>query len=279
MTIRLAMSNLAWPADQEQAAFALLARLGVQGVEVAPTRLAAWDALPDSLLARYRARLQAEGLVVSSLQAILFGRPELRLFADPAAFEALTAHMRHVSAIGEALGAGVLVFGSPRNRSIGELPLEVAWPMARDRFRLLGEIAAASGVVIGIEPVPAIYGGDFLTSWRDVLRMVRDVDHAGVRVHLDTGCVALGGDVIGEAVRTANEWITHFHAAEPQLGDFTAPTANHAEAAAALREIGYKGWLSIEMREPPDAPLDAVATAVRFVGEAYQLSGQARHRQ
>jgi sugar phosphate isomerase/epimerase len=272
MTMRLTVSNLAWPADQEDAAFARLARLGVKGVEVAPTRLAAWDALPDSLLTRYRERLRDEGLAVSSLQAILFGRPELRLFDEPAGFAGLLDHMRHVSAIAATLGAGVLVFGSPRNRSAGALPLEDAWPAARDRFRLLGEIAAASGAVIGIEPVPAVYGGDFLTSWRDVLRMVREVDHPGVRVHLDTGCVALGGDVIGEAVRTAREWITHFHAAEPQLGDFAAPVANHAEAAAALREIGYQRWLSIEMREQPNAPLDAVATAVRFVSDLYDVA-------
>ena len=79
MTARLAVSNLAWPTEQDDAAFALLARLGVAGVEVAPTRLAAWDALSAVQLADYRSRLAASGLAVSSLQAMLFGLPELQL--------------------------------------------------------------------------------------------------------------------------------------------------------------------------------------------------------
>jgi sugar phosphate isomerase/epimerase len=271
MTMRLAMSNLAWPADQEAAAFVLLAQLGVQGVEVAPTRLAPWDALPERLLTDYRARLEAQGLVASSLQAILFGRTDLQLLGEGAAFNGLLDHMRHVAAIAATLGAGVLVFGSPRNRLVGAISPDTAWPLARDRFRQLGEITWAAGVVIGIEPVPAVYGGDFLTGWRDVLKMVQDVNHPGVRVHLDTGCVALGGDAIGEAIREASAWLAHFHAAQPQLADFAAPAPNHAEAADALKAVNYGRWLSIEMREPPTSPLHSVRAAAEFVSATYDV--------
>ncbi len=271
MTMRLSVSNLAWPADEEDAAFALLRRLGVQGVEVAPTRLANWDALSQSQLADYRARIEDAGLVVSSLQAILFGRPDLQLLGEGAAFTDLLDHMRHVSAIAATLGASALVFGSPRNRLTDGLSPAEAWQRARDRLRQVGEITAASGVVFGIEPVPAVYGGEFLAPWRDVLRMVREVDHPGIRVHLDTGCVSLGGDAIGEAVRTSAPQLAHFHAAQPQLASFDEPTPAHAEAAEALRSIAYGRWLAIEMREQTGAPLAAIETAVRFVSETYQL--------
>jgi sugar phosphate isomerase/epimerase len=270
--MRLAVSNLAWPADQENLALALLARLGVQGVEVAPTRLAAWDALPASLLTHYRARLEGDGLVVSSLQAILFGRTDLQLLGEGAAFNGLLEHIRRVAEIATTLGAGVLVFGSPRNRLTGGLLTSEAWCLARDRLRLLGEIAASTGVIIGIEPVPAAYGGEFLGSWRNVLQMVEEVDHVGIRVHLDTACVALGGDAIGVAIHCCHAWLAHFHASQPQLADFSDPAPNHAEAAEALRDIAYGRWLSIEMREQSDAPMAAISTAARFIRDAYRLA-------
>ncbi len=267
--MRLAISNLAWPSVQDEQAFDRLAGLGVQGVEVAPTRLAAWDEIGDAMLSRYRARVEAAGLVVSSLQAVLFGRPELQLLGDGAAYGGMVEHMRQVGGIGSALGAGVLVFGSPRNRLRGDMDPDRAWAIARDRFRHLGEITIASGVIIGIEPVPPIYGGDFLTSWADVVRMVRDVDHPGVRVHLDTGCVSLNGDAIEDAIEAARDLLCHFHAAQPQLGDFQDPLANHQDAAAALRAAGYDRWLSIEMREQANDPLAATEHAIRTVRSIY----------
>lgn len=269
--MRLAVSNLAWPATAEAAAFGRLAALGVAGVEVAPTRLAPWPELTPAVLADYRARLDGDGLVVSSLQAILFGCDGLQLLSDAGSFAGLCGHIDRVADIATMLGGQVLVFGAPRNRRRGDTPEAEAWRLGRDRLHRLGEIAAAHGTVIGIEPVPAFYGGDFLASWQDVLRMVREVDHPGIRVHLDTGCVGLGGGSIGEAVGASIEWLAHFHAAQPGLAGFAEPAANHAEAAAALAAAGYDGWLAIEMREQQGDPLGAMEIAVRAVLETYSL--------
>lgn len=205
------------------------------------------------------------------MQAILYGRPELRLLGDGASFSAIADHFRLLAELGAALGAGVMVLGAPRNRLRGDLATAEAWVLGRDRLRVLGAIVAAEGLTIGIEPVPAHYGGDFLTHWRDVLTMVRDVDHTAVGVHLDTGCVALGGDRIEEAVAEAADSLVHFHAAQPDLADFSVPADNHAAAAGALRAVAYDRWLSIEMREQPADPIAAVETAVGKVMAIYGL--------
>ena len=101
--------------------------------------------------------------------------------------------------------------------------------------------------------------------------MVRDIDHPGVRVHLDTGCVALGGDSIEVAIAESKGLLVHFHAAQPQLGDFRNPLPNHGTAAAALRAIGYNRWISIEMREQSKNPVGAAENAIRAVHEIYGL--------
>ena len=266
---RLAVSNLAFGPDLRAEAYGRLAAAGVEGVEVALTRIAPWEALTPEACRAEAASLSAAGLQASSLQAIYFGKPEAQLLGDEAGFEAMLEHTRKVAECGQALGAGVAVFGAPKNRSLGQRSLEDALDLGAARFERLGEAVSPYGLTLGIEPVPAHYGGDFLPSAAEVTAMVRRVDHPNIRLHLDTGCVMLGGGDIGEAVRTGADVLAHMHAAEPDLADFRTPASPHIEAARALTEVGYDGWVAIEMREAPEAPLEAVETAVRYVRATY----------
>ena len=261
---RLGVSNLAWPARAEASALALLAARGAHGVEVAPTRIAPWDEITPQRLSSFRQGCVQAGLSVSSLQAIFFLRPDVSLLGDAAGFAAMAEHVRRVAGIAQALGAGVAVFGAPRSRLRGALSPEDAMARGADRLCRLGEIADAGGLTLAIEPVPALYGADFLEHAAEVVEIVRRAAHPRVRSHLDTACVELGGDDIATAIRGAAPSLAHFHIAEPQLGGFARPLGGHAAAGAALDAIGYAGWVVIEMREveAADAGLGAIATAI-----------------
>jgi sugar phosphate isomerase/epimerase len=272
MPIKLSVSNLAWGAAHHGDALSLLAGLGVQGIEVAPTKIAPWTDLVPQVLHNYRSEVEAAGLRVSSLQAIFYGVHEAALLRDPAAFRVMTDHMRHVAEVGAILGAEVVVYGAPSTRLRGDLSLDVARVLAAQRVAELGDIAESFGIAIGIEPVPQAYGGDFLTSAFDVIQLVREIRHPFVRLHLDTGCVLLAGDEIDDAIREGFAWLEHFHVAEPHLGDFTRPQAKHKTAAVALRQSGYDRWLVIEMRDPPDNPIRTLCEAIQYVVATYELS-------
>ena len=273
-SLALGVSNLAWTPEQTTDALALLARLGVTGIEAAPTRIAAWDRLDAAAVAGYRRRVEDAGLRVCSLQAILFGRPEVQLLADEAAFLAMAEHMRRVAEVAHGLGAGVAVLGAPRNRIRGGLPMAAAEVLAAERLRTLGDIAGAAGLTIGLEPVPAQYGADFMLLAADVRRVVGLCGHPAVRTHLDCACVMLGGGDIGTEIAATGAVLAHYHIAEPELGGFDAPVCAHGEAAAALAAMGYAGWAVIEMREQPSG-LVAVERAVRFAQGIYCRTGSA----
>lgn len=265
----IAVSNLAWDQGENAAALALLAAHGAAGVEVAPTKLAGWDELTPAMLRDYRQQIEDAGLVVSSLQAIYFARPDCHLLREAADFERMLEHTSHVAEIGAALGAGVAVFGAPGNRARGDLSAGAARELAEGRLARLAEAAHGGGLALCVEPVPPVYGGDFLVSAAEVEAMVRRVGHPNLRLHLDTGCVMLGGDDIAAAVRSGAPVLCHFHAAEPQLGSFAKPQSDHAGAAAALAAVGYDHWVSIEMRRQPEDPLGAVQTALDLVRDTY----------
>ena len=265
--MRLAVSNIAWAADEQDAVLAALPGMGVAGVEIAPTMVwPGWEgAVPDA--ARdLRRRLEGQGLAVPASQAILFARPELHVFGDA---PGVVAHVARVAGLAGALGAGVMVFGSPRNRLRGELSPEAAMAAAVPVFRAMAQACHDAGTALGIEANPQEYGGDFLMRWREAAELVERVDHPGVVLHLDTACTVLAGDDPVAAAASCAGRIGHFHVSAPQLGPVDAGSAiDHPAIAGALRAGGYGGWVSIEMRRT-DTPLATVRTAVAVAKACY----------
>jgi len=267
--MKFGVSNLAWSSAQEDRAFGFLAAAGYEGVEVAPSRIADWSELTLARLDAFRRKCEAAGLTVPSLQAIFFGRPDAQLLKDDSAFEAMRSHVDKIGGVGAALGAKVAVFGAPRNRSRGETPREEAFGLAVDRLRQLGDVLAPSGVALGIEPVPVYYGADFIEHVDQVVALVDACGHPFIRLHLDCACIALSGDDVPAAIVRYAGQSAHYHAAEPDLGPFSAPRCDHKAAAVALRASGYDGWVVIEMREQAEDDLTALRVALSNVRTFY----------
>lgn len=270
--MKLAISNIAWSVREEPAVADLLVRLGVRGVEVAPSKVGPQPAeIDDDTARRYRDFWESRGIRIVAMQALLFGRPDLAIFQGERAREDLTAYMTRVIRLGGILGARALVFGSPKNRRIETLDPAAVDRIALPFFRELGRIADDNDTCLCIEHNPPSYGADWITTAKDALAFVKAVDHPGFGVHLDAGGLHLAGEGAAE-IRAAGARIRHFHASQPEL----APVAPggpvpHETYASTLRDLRYPRWVSIEMREVPGAAsaLPTVETAVRHALAVY----------
>jgi D-psicose/D-tagatose/L-ribulose 3-epimerase len=265
--MRLAVSNIAWDDADQAKLLPVLRAARVSGIEVAPTKLwPDWVGATPAAAAGARDAFADQGFAVPALQSILFGRPDLHLFGEPSG---LVAHIGQVAALAGALGASLMVFGSPRNRLRGELAPAEAMRRAALVFRDIGAVCAAAGTTLGIEANPAEYGGDFLLTWREAAELVALVDHPCIRLHLDTACTLMAGDDPVEAARACAGLIGHFHVSAPRLGPVGEDNGiDHLGIAAALRAGGYDGWISVEMRRT-DTPVDSVRQAVEYARRFY----------
>jgi D-psicose/D-tagatose/L-ribulose 3-epimerase len=262
--MKLAVSNIAWDAPEQDEVLALLRERGVGAIEVAPTKLwPEWAGAVPGSAADWRRTFASAHFDVPSMQAILFGKPELQVFGPDPVREATLDHIGRVAGLAAALGAKALVFGSPRNRDRGKLTATEAFASAIDFFREAGRMCAAHDVWLCIEPLPEAFGSNFVMHWHEAADLVRAVDAPGFGLHLDTGCIHLAGDDPREAVLGCQGITRHFHVSEPHLADFSAPVIDHNSVADVLREVDYRGWISIEMRRPDDP--------VRRIGEAVDL--------
>src|SRR5205814_634198 len=157
----------------------------------------------DAAIDEYRRFWESRGISIIAAQALLFGHPELTLFEDAAIRERTFAHVSGMVRVCARLGAQALVFGSPKNRRIGNRNLMDVFPIAIDFFGRLGEIAAASATCIALEANPPEYCADFITDAGQAATLVMLVNHPGFRLHLDSACMTLVGDDPDEVIPAA----------------------------------------------------------------------------
>jgi D-psicose/D-tagatose/L-ribulose 3-epimerase len=269
--MRLAVSNIAWDPHDDGAVFALLRLLGVEGIEVAPTKIwPDWSGVTARSGRQYAASLANEGFCIPSLQSIVYGLPNLMLFGDNNAQKALVEHITLVADLASAMGAKKLIFGAPKNRLRGSLNVEDAFRKATQLFWDIADICYDRGTCFCIEPNPKQYGCDFITNTNDAIRLVRDVCHPGFGLHMDSAAITLAGEDIEQSILRAGKAICHYHASEPMLSDFSSVQVKHSAAGISLKGIGYQGWIAIEMIMSSNPP-EAIRRAVAVVCEAYQL--------
>jgi sugar phosphate isomerase/epimerase len=267
--VNLTISNIAWTAEQDEEVLGLLRQDGVQAVELAPTRIwPEWQGTAQEAIA-YRDYLNGLGLACSSLQAILYGLPHLKVFGTAQEKAALVEHLRGVADLAAALGAGPMVFGAPKNRLRGDRNDATAFVEAVELFEEIGDYCQQKGVTLCLEPNPTDYGCDFITTSEQGAALVREVNSPGFRLHLDAAGMHLTGDQVPAAIESAADVLAHIHISEPFLGDFEQPQVDHKAIAKGLTAIGWDQWISIEMRAT-DHPVDSVKTALATVQSIYQ---------
>jgi D-psicose/D-tagatose/L-ribulose 3-epimerase len=271
--MKLAISNIAWTEREEPAVAALLQRLGVRFVEIAPTKK--WDDLTKQVsaeeVAAYKDFWKGYGIEIVAFQSMLFKRPDLKIFESDNNRQATQEYLHKFIELAGDFGAGVMVFGSPRNRKRDNLSKKEATRLSIPFFEQLGGAASVYQTKFCIEPNAPQYDCDFITTAQEGIDLVKAVNNPGFRLHLDIACMTLAGDRVGDSIKSAADYLQHFHISSPMLEQVeNRQDVNHVEAAAALRDIGYKGFTSIEMRPGnPDENIMRVEKAVQFVQQVY----------
>jgi sugar phosphate isomerase/epimerase len=269
--VKLAVSNIALPAYDHVALLPRVGALGLEGLEVALSRVWRDDANdpPAAAVARYRRAVEAAGLAVVGLHALFWQVPELGLFRGAAARGATLDFLARLSRICADLGGRTLIYGSAPARQRGDLPVARANAEAIEFFAELARRIAGDGTCLCIEPLGTV-DSDYVNSVREALALVEAVGHPAFRTHLDAKALVQAGEVDEATFACARATAAHFHANEPDLGVLGSTGAvDHARLGALLRGIGYAGFASIEQRMTEGDPLAGIARSAAVLRRAY----------
>jgi len=264
--MKLAISNIAWQSSEDQKIYSLLHKLQIQGLEIAPSKL--FNNPYQRTAQEISKRKEQIGLQIVSMQSLLFGYDGLHLFKDRESREKLLVHLKGTLDFAEAIGSRCVVFGSPKNRLIGESDPVEARSIAIDFFRSLAEYAKERGVYFLMEANPEEYGADFITDTAQAIDLIKEVNSAHFQLNLDLATITMKAEekIIPEAIPYAK----HVHISEPYLNPVPQQRDYHERYAQLLRENNYQNWLSIEMRaSSEDDNLNTVKHSLEFVKEVY----------
>jgi sugar phosphate isomerase/epimerase len=270
--MRLAISNIAWDVSEDEEVARLLRQRDIDAIDIAPGKY-----FPDIANARAEdiARVKfwwaERGIEVTGMQALLFGITGLNVFGTAEAQKAMLAHLGAICRIGAGLGATRLVFGSPKNRDRRGLTDEQAMDIAVPFFRRLGDIAESQGVVICLEPNPICYGANFMTTSVETARVVKEINHAAVRMQFDTGALTLNREDAASVLRNCADLIGHVHASEPDLLPLGDAETDHSKVCKALQHHLPAHIVSVEMLATKTEPhLVAIARALEVAIRSYR---------
>jgi len=136
-----------------------------------------------------------------------------------------------------------------------------------ESLREVADHAESAGVYLCLEPVNR-YEGYFLNTAEQGKKLLKDIGHRYVKLHLDSFQMNIEEQSMYEAVKTAGVDLYHFHVCASHRG---IPGTGHIEwdeIFKAFKEIGYNKWLVIESFEPNNPNIGANVCIWRDLAES-----------
>ena len=256
--MRVGINLLLWTDDPTQeghlALYERLARMGYDGLE-----LPIFGGEPERFR-RLGERLAGMGLARTATAICPADADPIH--PDAAVRERAALHLRRAVDCCEAAGARLL--GGPLYAAIGKFSGKPAspeeWSASVEVLQRVADHAARADVALGLEFLNRfeIY---LLNDAATTARYVRAVGRANVGVHYDTFHAHIEEKDPAAAIQAVGSAIRHVHVSENDRSTPGSGQVRWRETFAALRAIGYDGWLTLEAF---GAALPALAAATRI---------------
>lgn len=222
--------------------------LGYTGLEVSPFTLAERAELVTPERRReLRKSANDRGVEILGLHWLLVKPPGMYVTHPDAAVRKQTADyfvsLVHLCA---DLGGNVMIIGSPKQRNLMPgVSRELAIGYAQEVFTPALTPAAERGVTLAFEPLsPA--ETDFMNTAAESLELVRRIGHPNFQLNLDVKAMSSEQKPIPQILRETVPHIAHVQVNDPNLQGPGMGDVRYEPIIAALREVGYDGWLSVE---------------------------------
>ena len=240
--MKFAVNALIWTTEFDRRSFSLLPRLRAQGFD--GFEVPVFE--PAKLQAGSIRRALAENDLECTVCAILPNG--MNPTSEDAEIRRQTRqHLADTIKLAADLGSNLMA--GPVYSPIGYLPgrrrTSDEWQWAVECFQSLGEILQSHQIDLALEPLNR-FETYFLNTAADAIMFCEAINDSSIGVLLDTFHTNIEEKDVAAAFRTTGKRLKHVHACENDRG---VPGTGHVDfvgIAAALKEIRYEGWITIE---------------------------------
>ena len=235
-----------WP---QAKIFRFLAECGYQAVEIAPFTINNYvTEVSSKERAKLRKQAEEAGIQIVALHWLLAKTEGLHLTSPDKGIRRKTAeYLGELAKFCRDLGGKVMVFGSPKQRNLAEgVSRGQGMQYAAEVLKAAVPVLQKTDVVLALEPL-APKETDFLTTAADAVELARMVDSPHCKLLLDCKAMFTESTPMPDLIRKYGARLVHFHANDPNLRGPGMGKLDFAPIFKALREIDYRGWVSVEV--------------------------------
>lgn len=252
-----------------------LASYGFDGIEIAPFTIADEDGrVSGTTVAAVKQALAASGIRYAGLHWLLAGPKGLHITSpDKETRRRTRLHLNHLLELSGKLGGGKLVLGSPKQRNATSIAPEDATKILREELAALADRAGACNSPILLEALPS-EATNVVNTLEEVRLIVEEIDHPGISGMFDFHNCVDEQRPWAQLVRAYHPMIRHVHL-NTWEGGYPRPaqTGEYADAFRALFEVGYDGWVSLEVFTEHDEPQELLGATREFLDAVLDQRG------
>jgi sugar phosphate isomerase/epimerase len=247
-----------WPIEQT---LDYVAKTGYDAIEIAPFTLAPYVTdVPAAERVRIRELAQRKGIGISGIHWVLVQAEGMYLnHPDVTIRERTARYLCHLVEFCADLGGRHIVVGSPKQRNLMDgVSFEQGWEWATGTFREAVRRAETLGIVICFEPLAPVET-NFVNTATEAIRFARQFGSPSMKIILDVKAMCSEVKSIPEIIRESWPHFAYFHANDRNLKGPGFGDVDYVPIAAALREVGYDGFVSVEVFDFAEGP-EVIAT-------------------
>ncbi len=247
--MRYAICNETFEGWDHERICRFVAELGYTGLEIAPFTLASRiTEVSAERRSELRRQAEAAGVRIVGLHWLLAKTERFHLTSPDREVRRRTAdYLAELARCARDLGGELLVLGSPAQRRIpASYGREQAFDFALDTLRQLLPALEATGIYLCLEPL-APPEADFILNAAEATELLDALQHPLCALHLDVKAMAAEPLPTPEVIRRYGYRLKHFHANDVNRRGPGFGETDFVPIFEALRDIGYDGWVSIEV--------------------------------
>jgi sugar phosphate isomerase/epimerase len=258
--MRFAICNEIFQGWTPEAVLEHCAVTGYGGLEIAPFTLARTvGEISPGQRRQLRDAAERAGVAICGLHWLLARTEGLYLNHPEAAVRERTA--RYLCDLVDCcadLGGTTLVLGSPQQRNVlPTMTARQAWDSAAQTLAAAVRRAEMHAVVICFEPLsPA--ETNFINTAAEAILFAQQFESPSMKIILDVKAMCSEAQPIPQIIRQSWPHFAHFHANDKNLKGPGFGEVDFGPIAAALGEVGYNGWVSVEVFKFEEGP-EAIA--------------------
>jgi D-psicose/D-tagatose/L-ribulose 3-epimerase len=242
-------------------------KAGYTGIEIAPFTLSADPAaLAPATRREFRDTLASEGLAFAGLHWLLAAPQGLHVTTpDLALRERSWDYLHRIVDLCCDFGGGVLVFGSPKQRSsTGGLTPTQATRILAEGLAEIAPYAAERGATLLLEALSPDQS-DVVATLDEAASIVREIGHPGVQLVFDTHNAVAEVEPHQVLLDRHFDLIRHVHVNEMDGRQPGSGTYDFRPVLEVLHRRGYAGWVSLEVFDVPGDPVEIAASSLQYL--------------